>query len=91
MPAKSIYGFTDAVQARVDDFTYTLRPKIRDFLTKPRLPTWLPPKSVDDETRRFYNDLGVPLVNGKPSLLLHNLGVTPNSNADYLFQGQNHT
>jgi len=76
------------VQARIDDFTDTLRPKIRDFLTKPRFPIWLPPESVDDETRRFYNDLGVPLVNRKPSLLLHDLGVTPNSHVDNLFQGR---
>lgn len=80
-----------AVEALIGDVINTLRPKIRDFLTKPRLPTWLPPaKSVDGETLRFYGSLKVPLVNGKPSILLHDLCRPANSNADNLFQAQKH-
>jgi len=89
-PENPKYDDKATVQARIDDFISILKPQIRDFLSKPRLSTWLPPESVDDETRQFYNNLTVPLVNKKPSLLLHNLGVTPNSNVDNLFQGQKH-
>jgi len=75
----------------ITEFTGTLRPKIRDFLTKtkPRFTTWLP-QAVDEKTRQFYSKLEIPLINGGPSLLFHNLGLTPNPNADKLFQGSKH-
>ena len=87
---KAILANEATIRARIIEYTDSLRPKIRDFLTNPRLPTWLPPDSVDDATRQFYSNLGVPLVNGKPSILLHALGVIPNPNANELFQGSRH-
>jgi len=75
------------VKAAIDDFVKELRPKIQDFLNiNSCLPNWEPPESVDDNTREFYKGLAIPLVNDKPNLLLHNLGNTPNPNADTLFQ-----
>jgi hypothetical protein len=76
-----------AIEARIADFTNSLRPKIREFLTNPPLRTWVPPETVDDETREFYSGLQIPLVNGKPSVLLHDVGGIPNPNANSLFQG----
>jgi hypothetical protein len=76
------------VKASIEQFIEGLRPKIRHFLTNPRLPNWVPPESVDDETRKFYNGLEIPLVKGKPSLLLHGLGNNPNPNVDNLFRYQ---
>jgi hypothetical protein len=81
-----VYLDLATVKALIDDFIEGLRPQIRDFLTKPRLPNWVPPESVDDETREFYSSLAIPLVNGKPSLLLHNLGRNPEPNVDNLFR-----
>lgn len=80
-----------AVEVLIGDVMNTLCPKIRDFLVKPRLPIWLPPaESVDEETARFYASLKVPLVNGKPSILLHDLCGSANPYADNVFQGQKH-
>ena len=87
-PIKSLYDNEAKSQARIGDYIRILRPKIRDFLrTKPRLPTWIP-ELVDDDTRNSYSTLGVPCVDGIPSILLHDLGIAPNPNADNLFQGQ---
>jgi len=81
------------VRTLMEEFTSSLRPKIRDFLTKAKPPftTWLPlAGEVDEKTRQFYSELNVPLFKGRPSLLLHNLGLTPNPTADKLFQGSKH-
>jgi hypothetical protein len=79
----------DTVRALIAEFTNTLRPKIRDFLTNPRFHTWLP-VAVDEETQQYYSNLDIPLVNGEPSLLLHNLGLFPNPHANKFFQGSKH-
>jgi hypothetical protein len=73
------------VTASIDEFLKILRPMIREFLINPSLPNWVPPESVDNETRDFYTALAVPLVNDKPSLLLHKLGDTLDPNVDNLF------
>ena len=81
------------VRTLMEEFTSSLRPKIRDFLTKAKPPftSWLPlAGEVDERTRQFYRELDVPLFKGRPSLLLHNLGLTPNPTADKLFQGSKH-
>jgi hypothetical protein len=46
----------------------------------------VPPASVNQEIRNFYSSLSIPLLNNKPSLLLHELGNTPNPNVQGLFQ-----
>jgi hypothetical protein len=45
----------DKVNASIANFINAkLVPEIQDFLNKPHLPTWVPPESVDDETREFF-------------------------------------
>jgi hypothetical protein len=80
----------DAVKALIAGYTNSLRPKIHDFLTKPKLPAWLPPAAVDEGTQEFYRNLNIPCVKGKPSLLLHGLGHFRNPNAKKLFKGWEH-
>jgi len=74
------------VTVRIDEYLKKLRPVIHAFLTNPTMPNWEPPDSVDNETRNFYKDLAIPSFNDKPSLLLHELGNTPNPNVDALFR-----
>lgn len=69
MTDPSIYD----LQTKLTAFIEKLRPKIQEFLSKPCLPTWLPPGSVDEDIRMFYTELAIPLVDGKPNFLLHNL------------------
>jgi hypothetical protein len=79
---------TAAVKDLIDEYFTLLRPMIHEFLCNPNLPNWMPPESVDNETRDFYNNLSIPFFNAKPSLLLHDLGNTPNSNVQGLFQDE---
>ena len=68
-----------------------LRPKIKTFLTNPRLPVWMPPDTVDAKTRQFYHNLAIPNTNdNRPNLLLHDLGNDPNLNVKILFQSGAH-
>ena len=76
----------EAVKALIYDYTNSLRPKIYEFLTKPRPSAWLPPV-VDEGTQQFFRNLEIPCVNGKPCLLLHDLG---SPNASNLFKGSEH-
>jgi hypothetical protein len=77
----------------MDDFADRLRPVIRKFLSDFRsqraFDIWMPPANVDSATRKFYEELSIPLIQKKsgngPSLLLHNLGKEPNVYADNLF------
>jgi hypothetical protein len=79
------------VKALIDGFVEKLRPKINDYLSKPRLPVWAPPEMVDMETKEFYRNLAIPCVkDNRPSLLLHDLGNDSNPYVDYLFQGGKH-
>lgn len=81
----------ETFKASIDQYLADLRPKIEAFLTKPDLPTWLPPESgADEKTREFYQELGIPLVNGKPNLLLHQLDGPPNPYVDTLFKSGKH-
>jgi hypothetical protein len=49
---------------------------------------WPSPESADEETQKFYRDLEIPSLNGKPSLLLHGLGTLANPHAEDLFPGK---
>jgi hypothetical protein len=71
----------------VEEFLFQLVPHIESFFSNPRLPVWTPPSDVDDATKRFYSDLAIPFVNGKPNLLLHNLlnNPSPNLNGNKMF------
>ena len=79
------YSQLESVTDEITDFTNRLRPIIKDFLLTERFPTWLPPESVDDKTRQFFQDLKIPSFNHNPSLLLHDLGRLPNPAAETLF------
>ena len=70
----------------IEGYRDLLRPQIREFLSNTALPKWMPPESVDNETRNFYNGISIPLFNNKPSLLFHELGKTSNPNVHNLFQ-----
>lgn len=72
------------VQRQIEDFLDKLRPRIKTFLEAPNLPSWAPPTTVNGEVHEFYQELKVPAVNGKPRLLLHNLG-SNNETADTIF------
>ncbi|KIL64829.1 hypothetical protein M378DRAFT_1040593 [Amanita muscaria Koide BX008] len=74
----------------IDEFLGTLRPKIKEFLSHPRHRIWMPPKTVDANTRQFYHNLAIPSINDKPNLLLHKLGEETNPNKDILFQYGTH-
>jgi hypothetical protein len=76
----------DAVKASIAEFTESLAPKIHAFLTTPHFSPWFPP-AADKKTQEFYKNLNIPLVNGEPCLLLHDLG---RSNAGNLFEGPKH-
>ncbi len=79
----------ETLEASINKFREELRPKILQFFTEPRLPTWLPPKGgADEATQRWYEGLGIPLVNNKPNLLLHQLGDIRNPNVDGIFKGE---
>lgn len=50
--------------------------------------SWLPPSSVEPQTRQHYQNLNIPLLNNNPSLLLHGLlGASPSRYAKDLFRG----
>ena len=74
------------MKASIDEYLKLLHPVISEFLKNPTLPNWAPPECVDDEIRKFYDDLEIPLFNWRPNLLLHKLDNTPNPNVDDLFQ-----
>ena len=49
---------------------------------------WQPPDRVDEATRNFYKQLQLPLFNGQPSFLLHELGLeSPSPFIEALFKG----
>jgi hypothetical protein len=82
---------TSEIQRSINDYIISdLKPRIKEFLLNPHLPNWVPPESVNDEIREFYNDQAIPLFNGKPSLLLHKLGNTPHPNVSKVFDPENH-
>ncbi|KIL55863.1 hypothetical protein M378DRAFT_173230 [Amanita muscaria Koide BX008] len=75
----------------INKFLERLRPEIKGFLSRPRHRVWMPPETVDANTRQFYQNLGIPSIYSKPNLLLHHLGDKTNPNEDFLFQsGVNH-
>ena len=78
------------VEAQIAKFTVSLRPQIVAFLTNPWFDTWIPPGLIDEETKKFYQDLNIPRFNDRPSGLLHRLGVDPNPSVGQLFQGSGH-
>ena len=53
-------------------------------------PIWLPPGSIEKETRDFYQGLEIPLLNKQPSLLLHELNAEPSRYSRELFDGAQH-
>ncbi|CAG7849790.1 SubName: Full=Uncharacterized protein {ECO:0000313/EMBL:CCA72955.1} [Serendipita indica DSM 11827] len=62
-------------QRQITDFLDGIRAEIKIFLQSvPHFDFWAPPDHVEPEIRIFYEKLKIPMVNGKPSLLLHNLG-----------------
>ncbi|KAM6496474.1 hypothetical protein JOM56_009180 [Amanita muscaria] len=71
----------------IDKFLERLRPEIKGFLSRPSHHVWMPPETVDANTRQFYQNLGIPSINSKPNLLLHHPGDKTNPNGDILFQG----
>jgi hypothetical protein len=86
-PKSGVLSNSATVQSSIHNFVARLRPLIKEFLSNPRLPVWVPPGDVDESTRRFYHSLAIPGVgNNRPSLLLHDLGNRSNPNADRLFQ-----
>jgi hypothetical protein len=76
------------IKAQVNTFIKAIRPKIKEFLTNQRLPVWPSPESADEETQKFYRDLEIPSLNGKPSLQLHGLGTLVNPHAEGLFSSK---
>jgi hypothetical protein len=83
------YADDATVCKSIEDFVSDLSPKISGFLQNPeRLSVWVP--EADDKTKDFYGGLKIPNVNGRPSLLLHDLGKQPNEYADDLFRRQKH-
>jgi hypothetical protein len=91
MPEKGLWDIATRKEA-INSFLEELRPKVKEFLTSHRrLPVWMPPETVDANTRQFYDNLAIPRINDKPNLLLHNLGSETNPNGDTLFKnGANH-
>jgi hypothetical protein len=77
-------------QKLIDKYVSNLRPRIKEFLSNLPLPNWMPPESVNDETREFYSGLAIPFVGEKPNLLLHDIGNIPNPNVDDLFNAKHH-
>ena len=71
-------------------FLERLRPKIKEFLTNPHFPMWMPPETVDTNIHQFYHNLAIPKMNDKPNLLLHNISSGTNPNVDTLFQNGAH-
>ena len=77
------------VRSRIDEFETVLRPKLEEFFKTQSLAHWSPPKSASEEAQKFYQALAIPLVNGTPSLLFHELRKDPNPNGQILFEGKN--
>ena len=86
---RPVYVDLATTKTSINQFIESLRPKIREFLVDPRVPKWVPPESFDDETRKFYSGLEIPLVGSEPSLLLHDLGNISDPNVDDLFKAGN--
>jgi hypothetical protein len=74
------------VKARIDTFLDELRPKIHAFLETSD--HWMPPETVDDATKAFYDQVKIPMVKGRPSLLFHKLRDNANPNGQILFEGE---
>ena len=77
------------VCGNINQFLNDLRPQIRNFLSNPSLPTWLP-EGTDEATKEFYKQIGIPSVQGQPNLLFHRLGITKNPRVGSLFKGDAH-
>jgi hypothetical protein len=50
----------------------------------------MPQGDITEETSSFYRDLAIPSLRGRPNLLLHRLGLDPNSRVDMLSRSQSH-
>jgi hypothetical protein len=62
-----------AVGANIEEFVTTLQPEIEELFNTPSLAHWIPPELASKDAQEFYQALAIPLVNDKPSLLLHEL------------------
>jgi hypothetical protein len=89
-PKGSIEPLYDTVRAKLGDYIEGFCPKIKAFLMQEHLPPWLLLNSTNKQTQLFYNELSIPMVNDRPSLLLHNLQEHPNPNGEMLFGGKHH-
>ena len=67
-----------------------LRPRIKEYFNRPRLPIWMPQEGMTEKTSQFYRDLALPSVNGKPNLLLHGLGLDSNLQTHPLSLAESH-
>ena len=90
---RSQFKDDEDVYTSINEINDRLRPVVQkfleDFRSQRHFDIWMPPATADSTTHRFYEGLGIPLIEkraGKgPSLLLHNLGKEPNVYADKLF------
>jgi hypothetical protein len=78
------------IRNSIDAYVLGLKPRIEQYLKATQLQAWEPPQSADEDTRQFYVDLAIPMVQDKPSLLLHNLQNTSNPHSDRLFKQKKH-
>ncbi|KAL5521779.1 hypothetical protein ACEPAF_2527 [Sanghuangporus sanghuang] len=70
-PRKPVKATADLVKETLSGYDA----RLREFLAGPLWADfWEPPPGVDDETTKFIKKLGVPKIDDKPVLLLHNLG-----------------
>ncbi|KAL5498504.1 hypothetical protein ACEPAH_1857 [Sanghuangporus vaninii] len=70
-PRKSVKATEELVKETLSGY----EARLREFLAGPLWADfWEPPSRVDDETAKFIKKLGVPKIDDKPVLLLHNLG-----------------
>ncbi|KAL5498505.1 hypothetical protein ACEPAH_1858 [Sanghuangporus vaninii] len=70
-PRKSVKATEELVKETLSGYDAGLR----EFLAGPVWTDyWEAPSRVDDETAKFIKKLGVPKIDDKPVLLLHNLG-----------------
>jgi hypothetical protein len=90
IPRLGLHPNVVTVRARIDDFVTKLWPKIEEFFNTPRLAHWSPPKSASEDAQKFYQALAIPLVNDKPSLLLHELLEHSSPNGEMLFNSGKH-
>jgi hypothetical protein len=82
-PIQPVRDISD-IRKSMEEFIQIIDPEIRRFLAHPSPPTWHPKGSVDTEIQEFYKNMGIPQINGKPSLLIHNLGKSSNRHIDQL-------